>query len=224
MTDTTPTPRVYKVPLKAGGVLEVQGADLLTLNDDVYAEILLQGLKALLNRGMDKAVGPVKELEGAKLDEAKANAVTQAQKNYDAMKSGSVKKTAAKGAKVSGAVNTEAMRLARNIIKDALKREGKKVSYYPASEITVSAKALLEANPSILETAKANIAARDAAATETSATLSGIVANTKASPELEKAAEKRKADRAKDKPLSASQAGKTKPHKPSNKPTLQANA
>src|SRR3546814_3687824 len=79
------------------------------------------------------------------------------------MYEGKVKITgAAKVKKASGAVMTEAMRLARNLVKDAMKANKIKISTVKASEITKAAKALIEADASILATAESNLKAREA--------------------------------------------------------------
>lgn len=219
--NSTVIPKIFKVPLKAGGTLDVPQSELSLLDDDSYAEIVLLGLKAFLNRGMDKAVGAVKGLEGPALETAKANAIAKAQANLDALKAGNIKKSAAKSAKVTGVLNTEAMRIARNMIKDGLKAAGKKVTYYPASEITASAKALLSVRPDILDMAKANLAARDEARSAASTAIADIVGSAKTDDKLIKAAEDKKAKAKAEKAnqLSAKQAGKPKVHVPKAKPT-----
>lgn len=52
------------------------------------------------------------------------------------------------------AVRTEAMRVARNIIKAELKRQGLKVSWIEASEITRAARHLIRAEPNIVRRAR----------------------------------------------------------------------
>lgn len=167
---------------------------------DVYSEALRLGLKEMVNRGMSKIT--VKGLEGEKLDEARAAAMTKAAENVEAINSGKVRMGtgAAKKSKESGKVMTEARRLARNIVKDELRKAGHKVSHYAASDITAAANQLIEADPSIVEQAKANLEARETAPVKID--VAGLL---KESPKLVKAAEERKAA-AKDQ-LSAKQAG-----------------
>lgn len=208
------SPKVFKIPLKAGATIEILASELNSLDDDSYSEILTLGLKALLNRGMDKAVGAVKDLEGAKLDEAKANALAKAKENYESLKAGTIKKSSAKSDKVSREVNTEALRLARNIIKDAMRREKIKVSYVEAAEITKMAKAYLASNPELIEQAKASIAANDAKATASGDSLLSLVKAAPISAKKQKAAEAAAAKKKAEAQLSATQAGKTKPHTP----------
>lgn len=211
---------ILKVPVtKAKSTIDV---DTEKLPDEVYQEALMQGLKFLANRGMDKAVGKVKELTPDELVVAQGKALEQAQKNVEALYAGTIRKTAAKSEKVSGVVNTEAMRIARNMVKDALKHAGEKVSYYPASEITTAAKALLASDPAILEMARANLAARDEAAKAAGETLKTIAKTAKVSDKL---VAKAKADAEEKKSqLSAKQAGKPKAHVPKAKPGTQATA
>jgi len=204
MSDTTqgeaatPTPSsILTIPVtKSKGSVEI---DTSTLPDDVYREVLIQGLKVLANRGMSKITKASTKDEA----ELKTLAQEQAEKNVEAMKAGKIKFSAGvKAKKASGKVMTEAMRLARGIVKDEIKRSGGKVSHYEASEITKAAKAYLEADPAILAQAEKNLAEREALPLPTTINLSELI---KASPKLIAAAEAKK----KDKPLSAKQAGMT---------------
>jgi hypothetical protein len=57
-------------------------------------------------------------------------------------------------------VMTEALRLARGYVKDAIKRKGGKIHHYEVSQITAMAKKFLESpesGPAIVEKAKANL-------------------------------------------------------------------
>lgn len=173
------------------------------LPQEVYEEALRQGLKVLVNRGMSK-------ITKAELgDEAtvKAEALTKAQKNVDDIYAGKVKLSgSAKATKVSGAVNTEAMRLARNLVKDEMKKAGIKISHVEASEITKAAKEVLngEQGPRIIEMATANIAER---------TLVPVKFDVKSIPISDKKVKAAEAKKAKDQ-LSAKQAGMTAKAKP----------
>lgn len=120
--------------------------------EDVYAYALKLGLKQLVNRGTSKLV---------KGDEA--GAVELAKRQVEAIKTGKVRMVGGERSKVAGVVKTEAMRLARNAIKDEIKRQGYKISSYEAKEITEAAKTLLEQDPSLYETAEANLKARQEA-------------------------------------------------------------
>lgn len=198
---------------KSGNSVDV---DLSKLPDDVYREALLQGLKVLVNRGMSKVTKEALPDDVAR----KAEADHLAKVNVDKLYTGDVKLTGAKAksAKASGAVMTEARRLAKNLVKDAMKANGIKISHVAASEITKAANTLLEADPSIIETAEANLKAREA----TPATID-IKALIKVDPKLvEKAEAKKAADKA-SRPLSAKQASKVAPRS-KNKAQPQASA
>ncbi len=197
-TEVAATPSsILTIPVtKSKGSVEI---DTSTLPDDVYREVLIQGLKVLANRGMSKITKASTKDEA----ELKTLAQEQAEKNVEAMKAGKIKFSAGvKAKKASGKVMTEAMRLARGIVKDEIKRSGGKVSHYEASEITKAAKAYLEADPAILALAEKNLAERESVPKPTTINLAELI---KASPKLVAAAEAKK----KDKPLSAKQAGMT---------------
>ena len=113
------------------------------LPDAVYREALMQGLKVLAERAMSKIT------KEAYPDEAQRKAAikAKAEANIEDMYAGKTKITGeAKVKKASGAVMTEAMRLARNLVKDAMKANKIKISHVKASEITTAAKALLESD------------------------------------------------------------------------------
>jgi hypothetical protein len=204
---------IVQVALKnAAGIIEV---DTARLPDDVYREALMQGLKVIAERGMSKMTKEAYPVE----DERKAAIKTKAEANVEDMYAGKVKITGAKTVKkASGAVMTEAMRLARNLIKDAMKANKIKISTVKASEITKAAKAYIETNPGIIATAEANLKARE----ETPMTLD-IKALIKVDPELVAKDEAKKAKAKADKPLSKTQAGKVAPRAKGAKPQ-QANA
>ncbi len=199
--------------LKNGaGEVEVDTAQLPL---DVYREALMQGLKAIAERAMSKITKEAYPNEA----ERKAAIKAKAEANIADMYSGKTKITGkAAVKKASGAVMTEAMRLARNLVKDAMKANKIKISHVKASEITTAAKALLESDPSIVTTAEANLAAREATPIKIN-----IAALIHTDPELVKKDEAKKAKAAAEKPLSAKQAGKVAPRaKP--KPGPQATA
>lgn len=182
----------------------VKGKASLTINtdeipEDVYREIVLQGLKVILNRGTSK----IKKSLYPDEEELKAAAMAKAAEQLDLVKTSKIKFTGGKAKKASGAVMTEAMRVARALVRDAMKAQGLKISHYPASEITKAAKALLdsEQGPSILAQAEATIAERSKAPT-LAVDIKAIIHE---SPELVAKAEAAKA--AKKGQLSAKQAG-----------------
>jgi len=145
---------ILNVPVtKAKATLEI---DTDAIPEDVYAEALLQGLKVLVNRGASKITKASTKDE----EELKSLAMAKAVEQLELIKTSKIKFTGGKAKKASGAVMTEARRLARNLVKDEMKRAGIKISHVEASEITKAANALLEADPSLLETAKANLEER----------------------------------------------------------------
>ena len=197
---------IIQIPITKGkSTVEINTDDI---PDKVYQEIVLQGLKTLLNRGMSKITKASTKDE----DEMKSLAMEAAAKNVEAVMSSTIKFTGGKAKKASGAVMTEARRLARNLVKDAMKEAGIKVSHVEAKEITAAANELLEADPSILEQAKTNLEER--AKKPIAIDIKALV---KTSPKLVAKAEERKA---KDQ-LSKTQAGKVaKRAKPAAQATI----
>jgi hypothetical protein len=172
------------------------------LPEEVYAEALLQGLKVLLNRGTTKITKETYPVES----DLRAAAQAKAEEQLAACMDGTIKLTGSKSkTKESGEVMTEARRLAKNIIKDEIKREGGKISHYEPKEITAAANELLANDPSIIETAKANLEARKA--TPVKMDLKSILHT---SPKKIKEAEEKKAKAKANAPLSKTQAGKVK--------------
>lgn len=138
---------------KGKGTIEV---DTDTIPEAVYAEALLQGLKVLLNRGMSK----ITKETYPQAEEMKAAAMAKAAENLVAVNESKIRFTGGKPKQATGAIMTEARRLAKNVVKDEMKRQGIKISHVEASEITKAANALLDQDPSFVEQAKANIAER----------------------------------------------------------------
>jgi hypothetical protein len=211
---TATSSTIIKFALKNGaGEVEV---DTAKLPDDVYREVLMQGLKVLAERAMSKITKEAYPVE----EERKAAIKAKAEQNIQDMYDGKTKLTGQpKSKKASGAVMTEAMRLARNLVKDAMKAAKIKISTVKASEITAAAKALIESDPSIVVTAEANIKAREA--TPIKIDITKLV---HADPELVRKDEEKKAKAKADKPLSAKQAGKVAPRAKGAKPQPQASA
>lgn len=150
-----PTATALTVPLK-GGCGEVSVV-LSQIPDDMYQMVLMEGLKSVINSvGMSKILPGVTKLEGKAKEEAVAAIRNQAEANVKALYSGTIsKKGGAK--KASGAVQTEAMRLAKMLVKDHIRSEGQKIGAYSAKEITEAAKKVLEGNPRLLKQAQENL-------------------------------------------------------------------
>lgn len=212
---TLKIPVVKAKGLASGDYLEINTDDPANGGDlpaNVYQEALIQGLKVILNRGttkITKSTYPVAE-------ELKAAAMAKAQETLEAIRAGKIRIMGAKTDKASGKVMTEARRIAKNIIKDEMKRQGIKVSYVDAKDITAAANALLSDQPEIVEEAKKAIEAQEAKAKQVAdMAISGklkdmLPINTK----KKEKAEKEKADAKAQ--LSAMQAGKTRTRAPAN--------
>lgn len=217
MTDTETAAPATKVMVPITKGKEIVEVNLDELPDEVYREVVLQGLKTIMNRGMTKVT--IADLGSE--EKVKAEAMIVANINLEKLYAGDIRITGGKSAsKISGKVKTEAMRLARNIIKDEIKRSGGKISHYKASEITAAAKEYLDGDDgaSLIETAKENLTAREKTAEKAATKVSAIAKSLKTDPELVKKANLA-ASKKKSGTLSAKQAGMTAKHKPS-----QANA
>lgn len=192
---------IMAIPVTKGGA--TVDVDVSKLPDDVYREALLQGLKVLANREMSKITKENIPNEAERKSEAMVKAEANVQKMYE----GKIKITGKKStAKVSGAVMTEARRLAKNLIKDAMKAQGIKISHVKSSEITSAANALLDSDPSLIAQAEANLADREKVQVKID-----IKSLIKTDPKLVAAAEEKKAKDKANRTLSKTQAGKTAP-------------
>lgn len=141
---------------KSGGYIELNTA---VMPQEVYEAALLEGLKILANKGMSKIT--LKGLEGAELDKAKAAAQAKGEENAAAIMDGSIKLPGRKAkSKESAEVMTEARRLAKNLVKDELKRNNIRMKDVASKDLTAWAKAVLEGNPELITEARANVEAR----------------------------------------------------------------
>lgn len=199
--------KILSIPVtKAKAAMEIDTDLLETLPEEVYREIIIQGLKTLLNRGTSKITKTTYPNE----EELKAAATAAAEKQLQDMKDGKIKLSAgAKSKKASGAVMTEARRLAKNLVKAAMKAKGIKVSHVDAKEITKAANAVLddpEQGKKLIEQAEANLAERAEVA------VSGdILAAIAINPEKKAKAEKKSAEEKEARQLSKTQAGQVQP-------------
>lgn len=207
---------IVQVPIaKAGAEAQVEVNTDSFVNDEIYLAIFAEGLKACLNSKMAK-VGAVTKLEGDDLAKAHALALEIANKNLAALLDGTFKFPGQKSkTPEKREVINEAMRLARDFLRDQIVASGMKVSHIPPKDITAGAKNLVEQAekgtlqagvPDVLAQARENISRR----TEVPATTIDLSAlGIHADPEKVKKAEDAKAKRKET--LSAAQAGKTKP-------------
>ena len=195
--------QIVNVPITKGKTTLAVSID--DIPADVWAEVILQGLKVLLNRGTSK----VTKETYPKAEELAAKAVETAQAQLELVMTSKIKFTGGKKKSgTTGAVMTEARRLAKALVKDELKRAGITISHVEASEITKAANAYLDTakGAELIEEAKANLAAREKVSIgEAGLNIASMVA---ISPELVAKAEARKK---KDGTLSAKQAGMVKP-------------
>lgn len=194
---------IVNIAVTKGGKGASVAVDTDSIPQEVYAEALALGLKTLVNRGTSKVTGTTYPDKA----EREAKAMEIAAEQVEKINTGKIKFSGAnKPKKASGAVMTEARRLARNLVKDEMKRQKIKVSHVDASEITKAANELLddpEVGPELINQATANVAEREAPASATS-----IVSKIKINDKKVAKAEAEKAERKTQ--LSAKQAGKTK--------------
>lgn len=127
------------------------------LPNDVLIGVYFEGCKKFVNMGMTKLTGP-------KSQASREEAIEIAQANVQKMYEGKVRLPSGVRTKVkTGALRTEAMRIARLEVKDALKRAGEKVSYYSAKDISALATEYLEseAGEAIMQEAADNLKKRE---------------------------------------------------------------
>ena len=180
---------------------------------EVWDAVVLEGLKAFVNKGMSKIL--LKGLEGDDLAKAQAAAQAQAEKNAAAILDGSIKLPGRKAkSKASGAVMTEARRLAKNFLKDEAKKQGIKVSHVPAKEWTAATKQLLESDQGkgFIAQAEKNILARTEAPAAEGISLASLLPDF--AELVKKGAESDAKAKERGKQLSAKQAGMTAKRKP----------
>jgi hypothetical protein len=204
---------VAKIELKSGcGEVEVNFDELPI---DVYKMLLIEGAKALINSiGMSKKLPGITKLEGADKEKAIAAVKAQAEENVAALKAGTISKGGRAKTKVSGAVATEALRLAKILVKDHIRAQGQKIGAYSAKEITEYAKKVLEGNPELTAQAAKNLDARATEAKGIKGLYIFALAGDKAKSDEVKAKPRQAPKRKEkgDKPgLSAAAAGKVAP-------------
>jgi len=197
-----------QIPISKGKDLFIpfDTAEIDQLPEESYREILFQGLKQVLNRGMSgEGLQSSKGLEGRDLERNQTALMDKAEENLEAVKRGEIRVTGGKAKAKAGsnkALTTEAMRLARLYIKDALKRDGKKVSLISGKEITAAAKALLEDEdngPEIWTEAEVNLKERAEKEAKISAKIN--VKGIQEDPGLKAAAEAKKKPKAPKAPV-----------------------
>ena len=109
---------VLQIPItKAGATIDFDTNDL---SEEMYVLVVTEGLKTLLNRGASKITKETYPVESERKEAALVKAAEQVEK----VKAGDVKRGGKAKAKESAKVMTEARRIARNAVKDAMKEEG----------------------------------------------------------------------------------------------------
>jgi len=157
MSDNPEVPdRIIDVPC-------VKGKDSFKVNismfpDVTYDELVYLGVKSLLNRGQSDITTSKFPDEEERVEQA----IEIAKKTLADMYAGKVRRTSGakstKGGKGEFAV--ECRRLATIYVREQLKDEGFRVSLIKTEVINKLRDELIETDPSIMEEAKANVAAR----------------------------------------------------------------
>lgn len=185
------------------------------ISNEMFDEIIYRGLSDILNSGMSKIT--IKDLEGDQLTAAQDAAFAKAAENLKALEASEIKAKGSRGkskaVKLPAEVKTEALRLAKALVKDQIKADGEKISHYKASDITKWAKQILEADDSLYELAKSEIEKRKA--TPIKISLGKLTPDAGLVKKAEAAAAKKKAE--KKQTLSATQAGIPARQKPKGK-------
>ena len=199
---------IHKISITKAGKDAILEVDDQTLPDEVYAAVIAEGLKACLNAKMTK-VGAVTKLEGEALAKAHAKALEIAESNLADLQKGTYK-FAGRKAKSSEPreVHTEAMRLAKDIIRDKLRANGLPMNTLSAKDLTAAAKGLVENRPDLdlIAKAKENLAKRNEVP-ESIIDLNKLGIDVSAAKANVAKAKAEKSERAKG--LSAAKAGKT---------------
>jgi hypothetical protein len=196
---------IIDIPVTKAGVTYMVKFDPDKPSPAAFAYLVALGTKQVLARGMTKLTKDTPDVA-----ELVAEAV---EKNLQAIYEGKIRMTGGVKQKTAGKgeVHTEAMRVARIAVKDAIKEKGGKPSIYAASTISELAEKLLAKHPELVEEAKHRIEARkqepkvDA---KDLIDLDTIAVSAAKATAAEKKAKERKA--AAGDQLSAKQAGKTK--------------
>ncbi len=148
-----------EVKLKGGVGTVVVDPDMI-LDLEIFRYIFAVGLETIVNKvGMSKIAVGITKAEGEDKVRRTAEIVEQAQRTVQAMYDGNLKGAKATS-KRTGATQTEAMRLAKALVKDTLRSNGYKISAFDAKELTAFAKEVLSGNPDLYKRAEENLKAR----------------------------------------------------------------
>ena len=211
--------RIFKVPVDKAIPGTTIDVDLDSIPDDYIDYIYVHGMTAIINAGKTTkaaALSGITKLSDADKAKAYARSMAISEKNLADLYAGKFAIKKSKGKKASDAdglpkaVQTEARRIAREMVRDDIRAAGGKVSHYSAADITKVADQYIADNPAIVEKAQANLAAvKDTAAHMTKVNIGDFI---KPDPKKVAEAEANKqaaAERKAAKPLSAKQAGMT---------------
>lgn len=204
---------------KAGRSFTITEEMYQAIPDEVFQEIFLQGAKVVLNRGQSKLSSTAKMGEGPGKEKEQNAIMAVVDEQWSKVVAGEIRITGGKVKRKSAdrEVHTEAMRQARLLVKDALKRDGIKPATVPAKEITEAAEQFLaegseEAND-ILEKARDVVEARKLKQAKVAEKVIKVnVSGIKADPKLVAKAEEAKAR--KKKPAKDAPAGVVAKAKP----------
>lgn len=164
-----------------------------TLDPADQLEIIAAGLEKKLNSRMtsSKDYPAPSKLEGDEAAEVKTKALNKAEENLRDLKAGKLRsKGSTRKTTEKREVITEARRLAKEVVKNELRKADVKISHVKPSEITAAANSLIEEDPSFIAQAKANLAERTTVKSKID-----IAALVKTDPALVAKAEKAKAER-----------------------------
>lgn len=154
------------IHIAKAGKSAVVTVDTDGFSDETFMNILKEGLKACLNAKMSK-IGPVTKLEGTELEKAQSAAMEIARRNLSELSAGAFKFPGTKTKTTeSRDVLNEAMRIARDVIRDQLRAHNITISHVPAKDITAAAKSLVEKDPKYIAQAKEALASRTAVPTD----------------------------------------------------------
>jgi hypothetical protein len=202
-TEVTEPRKMVKVPIVKGKqAIEV---DVQQIPQDMWDQVVLAGLKVVLNGGATKLTK--KEIPDE--EELKTKAMEVADDRLQQLYDGTLRigRGSTSTKQVSGEVKIEARQQALKTIKAQLKKQGFLLRDYDPKDLRAAADDLLESEDgeSIYKEAQAAIDARNKKTLD----LSGLKPSANAKAKADRRSKERKSD------VSAAQAGRPQPHRPS---------
>jgi len=197
------------IPVTKAGPGQTVLIDTDKVDEGIYVKALFEGFKALVNGGASKLTPYSKATNDDERAKFRAAAMELAEARVVQMNDGTLKvgRGASKSDDVPAAVKVEARRIAKELIKDTIKKNGGKVSHYKPSEITAAANDLIADptnGPGFIEMAKENLANRK------KSNIAITLPTLKEDPKMVAKAEEAKLQK-KAKTLSVAQSGKVTP-------------